>query len=410
MKKIAVFLTLILVFSFTSCGSEKEKTEEKVSDDVKKVEEEMAKSTEKSDEKVDESSDDEKSKKDKEKPVDKKDAKITDGDYYQKTTEVIADISNPEFNGYIQEMLIEDLDNDGDIETLTIIDYSEDYKIVFLMNFDDFERPTTIEFEMSDIIVPIVNVMDIKGVENKVLYLDYDMYDGNRIELYEITEEGFKILVSSLPKKDSLSDLGYPKAHVYLLDKDDNPICVYSDGPYVNSGEPCESIYVEYGDEVVLYSRLILYYEFKNSEISCVSGELSIDLPTETPADTVMQYLELQYIKSYIFGDGEHVEIDGLSDRLAEISDTNSDMDIWSIDILLNTSSGLREGRGFKPKFIIDEEISGDEATVVITLDCDDEYFTAWGTRGSDFKAIYHLEKQDTGIWKIVSSEYLGAL
>ncbi len=363
MKKVAVFLTLILVLTLiTSCGSVKEQVAEK---------------------------------------------KYSEAEYREKTLLVIADISKSKYNDYIQEMLIEDLDNDGDIETLTIIDYSEDYKVVFLMNFDDFERPTTIDFEMSDMIVPVVNVVDIKGVENKVLYLDYDMYDKNMIELYEITEAGFKTLVSSLPEKNaSHSSLGYPMAHVYLLDKDDNEICVYSNGKYVNSEEPCEYIYVEYSDEVVLYSNLILHYKFKNSELRCESGELSIDVSPETPADTVMQYLELQYIKSYIFEEGEQVEIDGLSDRLVEISDTDSVMDIWSRDILLNTSSGLREGRGFKPKFIIDEDINGDEAIVVLTLDCDEDYCTMGGIRGSDFKAVYHLEKQDTGIWKIVSSEY----
>ncbi len=419
MKNIVVFLTLILVLVFTSCGVVKEK----VSEEVKKVEEEMVKSTEKSDEKTSDDekiSDDEKSKKndkkptdkktkkDKKKPVDKKDAKLTDADYYAKTTEVIADISNPEFNSYIQEMLIEDLDNDGDIETLTIIDYSvEDYKTVFLMNFDDFERPTTIDFEMCDMIIPAVNVVDIKGVENKVLYLDYDMDDKNMIELYEITEEGFKTLVSSLPEKNSPnSSLGYPTAHVYLLDKDNNAICVYSDGKYVNCGIPCETIFIEYYGKETLYYSMNLEYEFEEGTLKCKSGELAIGPPPETPIDTVMQYLELQYIKSFIFEDGKQFEISGLSDRLALISNIDSELDIWGEAIFLNTPSRLREGRGVKPKFVIDEDINGNEATVVLTLDCDETYFTMWGIRGSDFKAIYHLEMQNTGIWKIVSSEY----
>ncbi len=414
MKKIAIFLTFVLVFTFTSCGSVKEKTaekiEEKVSENVKKVEKEMAKPNEKSDENIkneNKESVDKESKKDEKKSVAKKDKMHSDAEYREKTLSVIANISKPEYNDHIKKMLIEDLDNDGDIETLTIVDYSEDYKIVFLMNFDDFEKPTTIDFEMSDMIVPVVNVVDINGVKNKVLYLDYDMDDKNRIELYEITEEGFKTLVASLPKKNAAhSSLGYPRAHVNLLDKDDKEVCVYSDGKSVNSGKPYEYIDVEYSDEVVLYSRLILRYKFMNAELRCMSGKLTMDLQPKTPADTVMQYLELQHIKSFIFEDGEQIEIDGLSDRLAEISDTDADMDIWSRDILLNTTTGLREGRGFKPKFIIDEDVNGDVATVVLTLDCDESYVTMRGKQGSDFKAIYHLEKQDNGNWKIVSSKH----
>ncbi len=396
MKKIAIFLVLVLTFSFTSCGSVKEKVakkveekvEEKVAEEVKKAEKELKEVQADTEDKED-STEKKKEKKDKRKPVDKKNKKNSNNkkedenlsfkDKAAKSEELAMEIFEEVKGDLIYDVssvFAYDFDKDGEDEGVIVTSYKTENDVVLssmAYYIDLSERTVVNEIRVDDYAASEPMIVEFEGSEDKFLY--FLVENGANLQgllLYNIYDDGFGLSMMGVPSM--------PPGYVSLFDENE-------DGIYEGVEEELMNV------EVFYYPTTALDYYAQGG---FYADYISVDLGEypKTPSEVVKQYLYALHLRDARFTNAS--EVYGLDERLAELvtEDALTPEVHFANDILTNTAMEI------EPKLVFEEEIYDENsANVKITI-AGNYVDDASGRTSENFGFGMGLLKED-GKWKI---------
>ncbi len=395
MKKIAIFLIFILVFSFSSCGTVKDKVaekvekkiEEKVNEEVSKVEKELEKAEEELD-KVKESAneevkEDEKEASDKKDRKGKKDEKEGEEPNFKEKANKSMELALEIFEEVKGDLIYDvssvfpgDFDGDGEDEVVIVTSYITDYDVSLCSNaylVDLSEKKVIDEIIVDNYAATGPRIVRFEGGEES--FLCFIVENGANLTgllLFSLNDKGFDLAMMGVPSM--------PPAYITLIDEN-------QDGIY-------EGIYEDLINEDVFYypCRIMDYYAQGEFYIEYVDVDMG-DYP-ETPAEVVRQYVYALHLRDTRFDDV--AEVFGLDERLAELvtKEALTTEIYFANDLLVNTAMQI------EPKLVFEEKVYDDtSAQVYITIKGD--YTDEASARTSEnFGFGMTLVKED-GKWKI---------